>query len=133
FAEVNRSRMREFGATYTSTGGGTTAYANNGGGPATASSITNGAIESVFSSAMNLFVFNNAIHTAAALQALRQQGAFRELAEPNLIAMDGHQASLLVGVEFRVPVVHGSCNHMVVIWVVMECAFPLNTQTRRYH
>src|SRR5437868_1231351 len=60
FAEVNRSRMREFGATYTSTGGGTTAYANNGGGPATASSITNGAIESVFSSAMNLFVFNNA-------------------------------------------------------------------------
>src|SRR5438105_2738890 len=31
FAEVNRSRMREFGATYTSTAGNSTAYANNGG------------------------------------------------------------------------------------------------------
>ncbi|OLE53124.1 MAG: hypothetical protein AUG51_14605 [Acidobacteria bacterium 13_1_20CM_3_53_8] len=126
FAEVNRSRMREFGATYTSVGGGTTAYANNGGGPATASSITNGAIESVFSSAMNLFVFNNAIHTAAALQALRQQGAFRELAEPNLVAMDGQQASFLAGGEFPVPVVQNSGNQMAITVVFKEYGIRLN-------
>ena len=41
------------------------------------------------------------------LRMLRTQGAFRELAEPNLIAMDGQQASFLAGGEFPVPVVQG--------------------------
>lgn len=126
FAEVNRNRMREFGASYTSVGGGTTTYANNGGGPETPTSITNGAIESVFSSAMNLFVFNNAIRTAAALRALRQQGAFRELAEPNLIAMDGQQASFLAGGEFPVPVVQSGDNRMAITVVFKEYGIRLN-------
>jgi pilus assembly protein CpaC len=41
------------------------------------------------------------------LRVMRTQGAFRELAEPNLIAMDGQQASFLAGGEFPVPVVQG--------------------------
>jgi pilus assembly protein CpaC len=36
-----------------------------------------------------------------------QEGAFRELAEPNLIAMNGQQASFLAGGEFPVPVLQG--------------------------
>src|SRR5213078_1903029 len=42
------------------------------------------------------------------LHALKTQGALRELAEPNLIAMDGQQASFLAGGEFPVPVVQAS-------------------------
>ncbi len=38
------------------------------------------------------------------LRMLRTEGAFRELAEPNLIAMNGQQASFLAGGEFPVPV-----------------------------
>ena len=38
------------------------------------------------------------------LKLLRTEGAFRELAEPNLIAMNGQQASFLAGGEFPVPV-----------------------------
>jgi pilus assembly protein CpaC len=61
----------------------------------------------VLSPALNLFVFNRQINTSAMLRMLRTQGAFRELAEPNLIAMDGQQASFLAGGEFPVPVVQG--------------------------
>ncbi len=61
----------------------------------------------MISPALNLFVFNRQINTAAMLRVLRTQGAFRDLAEPNLIAMDGQQASFLAGGEFPVPVVQG--------------------------
>jgi pilus assembly protein CpaC len=57
------------------------------------------------SSALNLFVM--AGNTMSMIRALQTQGALRELAEPNLIAMDGSQASFLAGGEFPVPVVQG--------------------------
>ncbi len=46
-------------------------------------------------------------NTMSMIRALQTQGALRELAEPNLIAMDGSQASFLAGGEFPVPVVQG--------------------------
>src|SRR5258705_13414091 len=42
------------------------------------------------------------------IRALQTQGALRALAEPNLIAMDGQQASFLAGGEYPVPIVQGS-------------------------
>jgi len=52
------------------------------------------------------------------LKVLRQEGAFRELAEPNLIAMNGQQASFLAGGEFPVPVLQmGQSNSgITVMW-----------------
>jgi len=49
---------------------------------------------------------------------LRQEGAFRELAEPNLIAMNGQQASFLAGGEFPVPVLQTgqSGNGITIVW-----------------
>jgi pilus assembly protein CpaC len=41
------------------------------------------------------------------IRALQQQGAIRALAEPNLIAMNGQEASFLAGGEYPVPVVQG--------------------------
>ena len=41
------------------------------------------------------------------LQALKQRGFFQSLAEPNLIAYNGQEASFLAGGEFPVPVVQG--------------------------
>jgi pilus assembly protein CpaC len=61
-------------------------------------------LDYVIQPALNLFVFNRQINTAGMLRMLRQEGAFRELAEPNLIAMNGQQASFLAGGEFPVPV-----------------------------
>ena len=56
---------------------------------------------------MNLFLFQNALGMAAYIRALQTQGALRSLAEPNLIAMDGQQASFLAGGEFPIPMVQG--------------------------
>ena len=104
-AEVSRSKVRELGSSYQSVNGGTSVYAS-GGGPASLTKATNGALESVFSG-LNLFLFNNAIGTQAYIRALQTQGALRALAEPNLIAMNGQQASFLADGEFPVPVVPG--------------------------
>jgi pilus assembly protein CpaC len=109
-AEVNRSKLRDYGTSFTALPqGGTGGYINSGGGPSSLGSVTTSAegalLESVLSPALNLFIFNRQINTGAMLRVLRTQGAFRELAEPNLIAMDGQQASFLAGGEFPVPVV----------------------------
>jgi pilus assembly protein CpaC len=114
-AEVSRSRMRDLGTSYTSVNGGTSVYAS-GGGPASLTSSVLPALGTSFAgSALNLFLFNNAIGTAAYIRALQTQGALRELAEPNLIAMNGQTASFLAGGEFPVPIVQGGEKSTVTI------------------
>ena len=111
-AEVNRTKLRDYGTSFTAMPpGGTVGYVNSGGGPSQLGGASTGPLGAIFdtvlSPALNLFVFNRQINTGAMLRMLRTQGAFRELAEPNLIAMDGQQASFLAGGEFPVPVVQG--------------------------
>ncbi|MGH9968447.1 MAG: type II and III secretion system protein family protein [Pyrinomonadaceae bacterium] len=111
-AEVNRNKLRDYGTSFTSLPqGGTSGYINSGGGPSiideVATSPAGAAIKTVLSPALNLFVFNRQINTAGMLRMLRTEGAFRELAEPNLIAMNGQQASFLAGGEFPVPIMQG--------------------------
>jgi pilus assembly protein CpaC len=101
-AEVNRNRMREYGTSFL-TNGSSGGYANSGGGPSMIGESGLGALTAVMQPALNLLLFNKAINTAAMLKVLRTQGAFRELAEPNLIAMNGQEASFLAGGEFPVP------------------------------
>lgn len=62
----------------------------------------------VFSDAVNLFLFNPGINLGAFVRALQQRNAFRSLAEPNIIAVNGQKASFLAGGEFPYPVVQPS-------------------------
>ena len=108
-AEVNRTKLRDYGTSFSSgPPGGTGGYWNSGGGPSslgdTTTSPAGAIIDTIIQPALNLFIFNRQINTGAMLKMLRQEGAFRELAEPNLIAMNGQQASFLAGGEFPVPV-----------------------------
>ncbi|HEY5446565.1 MAG TPA: pilus assembly protein N-terminal domain-containing protein, partial [Pyrinomonadaceae bacterium] len=105
-AEVNRSRATDLGLSYAyQASPGTGTYLNSGQGPSSLGNVVNGAMQGSLSSALNLFVM--AGNTMSMIRALQTQGALRELAEPNLIAMDGSQASFLAGGEFPVPVVQG--------------------------
>ena len=61
-----------------------------------------------FSDFLNLFFFDRQEGIGAVLKALQQNGAFQSLAEPNLIAYNGQEASFLAGGEFPVPVVQGA-------------------------
>lgn len=60
-----------------------------------------------FSDMLNLFFFQRDFGAGAVVKALQSKGNFRSLAEPNLIAYNGQEASFLAGGEFPVPVVQG--------------------------
>ena len=122
-AEVNRNKLRDYGTSFVSQPqGGTSGYINSGNGPSTLGDVglsqTAATLSGIIQPALNLFIFNRQISTAAMLRVLRQEGAFRELAEPNLIAMNGQQASFLAGGEFPVPVLQTgqSGNGITIVW-----------------
>jgi pilus assembly protein CpaC len=60
------------------------------------------------------------------IRVLHSQGALRGLAEPNLIAMDGQQASFLAGGEFPVPVAQTSGDKPSVTVMFKEYGVRLN-------
>ena len=68
----------------------------------------------VFSDFLNLFLFNTKHNVGALLKALKQTGYFQSLAEPNLIAYNGQEASFLAGGEFPVPIVQGDTGAVTV-------------------
>jgi pilus assembly protein CpaC len=67
-----------------------------------------------FSDAVNFFFFHDPSNVAAFIRALREEGAFRSLAEPNLLAFPGEEASFLAGGEFPFPVVQGQTGAVTV-------------------
>jgi pilus assembly protein CpaC len=61
----------------------------------------------VFSDFLNLFLFDAKNEIAGVVRALQNKGLFQSLAEPNLVAEDGKEASFLAGGEYPYPVVQG--------------------------
>jgi len=116
-AEVNRNKLRDYGTSFL-TNGATGGYANSGGGPSQINDSVIGTATALMQPALNLLLFNRSLNTAAMLKMLRTEGAFRELAEPNLIAMNNQQASFLAGGEFPVPVLQtGNGNQgITIVW-----------------
>jgi pilus assembly protein CpaC len=64
----------------------------------------------VFNDFLNLFYFSRTTGLGVVIRALQSRGHFQSLAEPNLIAYNGQEASFLAGGEFPVPVAQGSGN-----------------------
>lgn len=106
-AEVSRNRMKELGTSFGYEGSpGAGGYINSGQGPSMLSQPSvnpNSSLLGSLSPALNLLVMGS--NTIGMLRMMQTQGALRALAEPNLIAMDGQQASFLAGGEFPIPVV----------------------------
>jgi pilus assembly protein CpaC len=126
-AEVNRNRVRELGTSYAYQGSpGVGGYVNSGQGPSTIGDVTGGVLSGALGSSLNLFVMGG--NTLSMIRALQQQGALRALAEPNLIAMNGQEASFLAGGEFPVPIVQsgGGGNAVSVSVVFKEYGVRLN-------
>src|SRR4051812_21822123 len=106
FAEVSRSAMQELGASYIMNH-----FKSDWVGRATTQQFaapnfddgTAGGLN--FSDFLNLFVFNTKEGLGAVVKALSSKGLFQSLAEPNLIALNGKEASFLAGGEYPYPVV----------------------------
>jgi pilus assembly protein CpaC len=124
-AEVSRQKLKEWGSSYASVN--STSVFAQGGGPGTlgTSENPNSLVTDFVGSAVNLFLFNSGLNTAAFIRAMKTNGVLRALAEPNLIAMNGQTASFLAGGEFPVPVVQGGATNAVSV-VFKEYGVRLN-------
>jgi pilus assembly protein CpaC len=115
FAEVDRTALTQLGVNLLSTGSGntvgTTTTGQFGGSRLGTITDTTGANDNPFSStatisdALNLFFFNPQVHLGAVIKALQTKSLLQILAEPNLVAVNGKEASFLAGGEFPFPVV----------------------------
>lgn len=113
FAEVDRTKIQQFGINIFSTGAGNTIgtvttgqfsppqLTTNGGSTSTATGTIN------VTNPLNIFAFRPDINLGATIQALEDKSVLQILAEPNLLALNGEKASFLAGGEFPVPVVQG--------------------------
>ena len=61
-----------------------------------------------FSDFLNFFVLSERYDLGLLVRALQTKGLFQSLAEPNLVAESGKEASFLAGGEFPIPVAQGS-------------------------
>lgn len=124
-AEISRNRMRELGTSYGYQGSpGAGGYLNSGTGPSSLGDVTGGVLTGTLANSLNLFVMGG--NTLAMIRALQQQGALRALAEPNLIAMNGQEASFLAGGEYPVPVVQANGDRSTVSIIFKEYGVRLN-------
>ena len=78
--------------------------------------LTSSSGELVFTDFLNLFLFSNKYNVGALIKALQSTGNYQSLAEPNLIAYNGQEASFLAGGELPVPIVQGSTGQVTIQW-----------------
>ncbi|HXM22927.1 MAG TPA: pilus assembly protein N-terminal domain-containing protein [Terriglobales bacterium] len=91
----------QFGGTSISTSSSTTTTV----GGTTTTSTSNTAPTINLTNPLNLFLFRNDINFGIVVEALQQKNLLQILAEPNLIAVNGKEASFLAGGEFPFPIV----------------------------
>src|SRR5216684_7802176 len=143
FAEVSRNAMTELGASlFTSPTGientlgriTTQQFAAPGFDNLTATKqsssfgapVTSSTGSFTFSDMLNLFLFNQKYDIGAMVRLLQTRGLFQSLAEPNLVAESGKDASFLAGGEFPIPIAQGSGANIGVSVVFKEFGVGLN-------
>ncbi len=142
FAEVDRNAVQELGLNILSTGAGNTfgaistqqfgaptasagaipADAQLGRQPSGANAVSGGignqlkGMPAVFglSDLLNIFLFRSDANLGATIRALQQRNLLEILAEPNVLALDGREATFLAGGEFPFPVVQGGSSFTAV-------------------
>jgi len=114
FAEVDRTALNSLGINIFSTGSGNTLgtiqtgqFGSLGVQGITGTVPTTGTANTTttIGNFLNLFFFNPQVNLGAVIQALHERSLLQILAEPNLVAVNGKEASFLAGGEFPFPVV----------------------------
>ncbi len=118
FAEVDRSAVTQLGVNAFSQGTGNTlgtsttgqfgSFQVSRGSTGTTDTTTTGSSNQTninITQPLNLFLFRTDLNLGVVIQALQQKNLLQILAEPNLIAVNGKEASFLAGGEFPFPIV----------------------------
>ena len=137
FAEVSRSALTQLGASFFTSPTGvknTIGRITTGQYPSVGydqlqwtqqdgsfgSPVTSASGKFTFSDFLNLFLFNEKYDIGTMVQALQTKGLFQSLAEPNLVAESGKEASFLAGGEIPVPVAQPSASGIAITIVWKE-------------
>lgn len=117
FASVDRSKARQMGINLFSLGLGNTVGGIStgqftpptisGGDGSTTSGVSSSGYQATFSNELNILAFFPGLKGGADIQALETKGVVEILAEPNVVAANGKQASFLAGGEYPYPVIQG--------------------------
>src|SRR5258708_8800582 len=134
FAEVDRSALTQMGVNFVSTGAGNTIGTGTTGqfggfGPQTITQTTGQSppftANETVGNVLNLFLFRPDIHFGAVIAALETKNLLQILAEPNLIAVNGKEASFLAGGQFPFPIVQPGAGFTAVTISFKECGVTL--------
>jgi pilus assembly protein CpaC len=129
FAEVSRSAITNLGASlFTGANGSQGVLARTTAGTTAPVFDSSDPTQQklVFSDFLNLFLFDTKHQLGTVIQALQTKGQFQSLAEPNLVAESGKEASFLAGGEFPVPIAQGSGANMAISVQYKEFGVRLN-------
>jgi pilus assembly protein CpaC len=117
FAEVNRRALTELGANFFATRSNFVSRSSTQQFAAPDLDATKpGGATATLSDLLNLFFFQRNMGLGVVIKALQSKGYFQSLAEPNLIAYNGQEASFLAGGEFPVPVVQGATGTVTIVF-----------------
>jgi pilus assembly protein CpaC len=118
FASVDRSLQKQLGINLFNLGAGNSVGGVSTGqysppsigipGTSSSEAIATGLATADFSNELNILAFVPGIDLGATIAALETKGLVEVLAEPNLMATDGKEASFLAGGEYPYPVVQGT-------------------------
>lgn len=126
FASVDRNRARQMGINLFNLGlgnaiGGVTttqfsppAISGSASGSTGVGGVDGGAL---FSNEFNLLAYFPGLGVGADISALESKGIVQVLAEPNLLATDGKEASFLAGGEYPYPVAQGSTGGLTTVTI----------------
>lgn len=110
FASVDRNNVSELGVNLISTGAtNTEGRVSTGQFQPPSPTTVGGTAATTFTlnDALNIFLFRRDINLGATIKALETRGVAEILAEPNVLAINGKQASFLAGGEFPYPILQG--------------------------
>jgi pilus assembly protein CpaC len=110
FADVDRSKSLNLGINFFGAPSGIPFNTTTGtSAPTTISTLPAAGAPTVFSLAdsLNLLLFDPHFNVGATLQALAAKNVLQILSEPNLLAMNGKEASFVSGGEFPFPTLQG--------------------------
>ncbi|MCC7178313.1 MAG: type II and III secretion system protein family protein [Acidobacteria bacterium] len=116
FAEVNRNALLQAGLTLFTTRTAFTSRSTTQQFPAPNFDDGEGVGGLEFTDFLNLFFFQREEGIGGVLKALQGRGFLQSLAEPNLIAYNGEEASFLAGGEIPIPVVQGITGQVSVLY-----------------
>jgi len=122
FASVDRNREKQLGINLFSSGFGNVLGGVSTGqfSPPTVTPGTAGPQTITGLNDLNLFGFLPGLNVGGTLQALETEGVVEVLAEPNVLATNGKEASFLAGGEFPYPVAQGSSGGTVAVTIMFK-------------